>query len=99
MMTMRTLALAATIVAVLAGPAAARCSQPYAPIIKINANATKEEVASLRSDIVAFISASDLYQSCLVAQRANQELLDANQAQKERVGREFNAAMHARKPG
>ena len=94
-MKMRLMALTATALAVLAGPAAARCSQPYAPVVKINARATKDDMASLRSDLTAFIAASDVYQACLVAQRSNRELIEANQVQKERIGREFNAALRA----
>ena len=87
--------LAAMALAVLTGPAAARCSQPYAPVIKINASTTKQDVLSLRSDMASFIAASDLYQSCLVAQHGDRSLADANQAEKERVAREFNNALRA----
>lgn len=94
-MKMRLMALTATALAVLAGPAAARCSRPYAPVVKINASTTKDDMVSLRSDLAAFIAASDVYQACLVAERSNPELIAANQVQKERIGREFNAALRA----
>src|SRR5258706_15996405 len=95
-MMMRMSFLAAAALVVLAGPAAARrCSQPYAPVVKINASATKQEILSLRNDMTSFIAASDIYQSCLIAQRADGALATANQAEKERVAREFNSALHA----
>lgn len=96
-MKMRMSFLAAAALAALAGPAAARCSQPYAPVVKITASTTKEDLANLRSDVASFIAASDVYQACLVAQRADHALLEANQVQKERLGREFNAAVRALK--
>jgi len=78
---------------VLAGPAAAgRCSQPYPPVIKVDANTTKDAVASLRGDVNAFVAATDIYQSCLVAQHS---AIDASQVEKERIAREFNAALRA----
>lgn len=94
-MMMRTSFLAAMALVVLAGPAAARCSQPYAPVVKINASATKQDVLSLRNDMASFIAASDIYQSCLVAQHSDRSLADANQAEKERLAREFNNALRA----
>jgi hypothetical protein len=98
---MRLSILAAAAVIGLAGPALAggRCSQPYAPVIKASAIVTKQDMMSLRDDVASFIAASDVYQTCLVAQSkngvSNDNLIDANQAQKERVGQAFNAAFHA----
>ena len=94
-MMMRMSFLAATALALLAGPAAARCNQPYAPVVKITASTTKQDVASLRSDMASFITASDLYQNCMLAQHADHSLVDASQAEKERVAREFNTALRA----
>ena len=87
--------LAATAVAVLAGPAqaAGRCNQPYAPVIKISAGATKQDLASLRGDVASFLAASDVYQACLTA-HGNEVMIDASQKQKERIGLEFNALVH-----
>ena len=93
-MMIRSSFLAATVLTMLGGPAAARCSQPYAPVVKITASTTKQDVASLRGDMASFIAASDVYQSCIVAQHADRSLVDANQAEKERIAREFNAALH-----
>ena len=95
MMTMKMSFLAAAALMALAGPAAARCNQPYAPVVKITASTTKQDLASLRSDMASFIAASDVYQSCLVGQRGDHGLIDANQAEKERLAREFNTALHA----
>lgn len=93
MMTKRMSLLAATALMAFAGPAAARCSQPYAPVVKINASATRQDLLSLRNDMASYIAASDVYQACLVAQHGDHALLDVNQAEKERVAREFNAAL------
>jgi septal ring factor EnvC (AmiA/AmiB activator) len=88
--------LAAAGVMVLAGPAqAGRCIQPYAPVIKASAAATPQDMKTLRADVASFIAASDLYQTCLVAQNSEQAKLDANQAEKERIGRQFNALVQA----
>jgi hypothetical protein len=95
--------LAATAFVILAGPAAAaRCNQPYAPVVKIGAAATKQDVAAVHDDVVSFIKASDLYQSCLVSHEGDSALIDANQAEKERIGREYNVlwtAFKAAHPG
>jgi hypothetical protein len=91
----RTRFLATAALAALSGPAMARCNQPYAPVIKINANSTKQDVEALRSDVLAFIAASDVYQACLLANASGSERIDASQSEKQRIGREFNAALHA----
>jgi len=93
-MMLRVYVVAAALV-LLAGPAAARCSQPYAPVVKITASTTKQDLANLRNDMASFIAASDLYQSCLVSQHGDRSLADANQAEKERVAKEFNTALRA----
>ena len=97
MLRMNLLAMTATAVALLAGPAMAggRCNQPYAPVVKINAAGDKQALVSLRGDVTAFITASDLYQKCLVGQGGSEAMIDANQNEKERIGREFNALLHA----
>ena len=79
----------------LATPAvvAARCNQPYAPVVKVSTSTDKQALASLRGDVAAFISASDVYQKCLVSQGGSESMIDANQTEKERVGREFNALL------
>lgn len=88
--------LAVAAVMVLAGPAqAGRCSQPYAPVIKASAAATPQDMKNLRADVASFIAASDLYQTCLVAEKSDGAKLDANQAEKERIGRQFNALVQS----
>jgi hypothetical protein len=75
--------------------AAQRCEQPYAPEIHIAANATKEQISTLRDDVQTFIAASDVYQACLsktvIAGAAG--LIAANQKDKERLGKLFNALL------
>src|SRR5256885_678011 len=92
-MMMRMSVVVAAALTIVAGPASARCVQPYAPVVKINASTTKQDVASLRNDMASFIAASDVYQACLVSQHVDRSMVDANQAEKERVGKEFNAAL------
>jgi hypothetical protein len=84
----------------LASPAfAAHCSQPYAPETKLDPAAGKDAVTQLRQDVQAFITASDVYQKCLVEAAKSDvgfkaqavKLVEANQQDKERVGKAFNA--------
>ena len=82
----------------IAGPAAAagHCNQPYAPVIKVTASMTSPQMATLRSDVLAFLAASDVYQKCLSTEMISLERdrkLEASQAAKERIGREFNAVV------
>ena len=94
-MMMRMSITVAAALTVFAGPAAARCVQPYAPVVKITTSTTKGDLGTLRNDMASFIAASDLYQSCLASQHADRALADANQAEKERVAKEFNTALRA----
>ena len=87
--------LTAAAVLALSGPAAARCSEPYAPVVK--AKATKEEMEALGGDVKAFLEASDVYQACLVKGKTDTGLIDASQAEKLRVGKEWNAALRSYK--
>jgi hypothetical protein len=95
----RSVVFAAALTA-LASPAfAAHCSQPYAPDTNLAASAGKDAVTQLRQDVQAFLTASDVYQKCLVeAAKADvgfksqaTKLVEANQQDKERVGKAFNA--------
>jgi hypothetical protein len=95
----RSVVFAAALTA-LASPAfAAHCSQPYAPDTNIAPGAGKDAVTHLRQDVQAFLTASELYQKCLVeAAKADAafkaqavKLVEANQEDKERVGKAFNA--------
>jgi hypothetical protein len=75
-----------------AGSAAAseRCNQPYAPAIKATPSPSIAQITSLRSDVNAFMAASEIYQKCVLARGEDPRKLDANQAAQERVAREFN---------
>src|SRR5882672_5577696 len=87
----------------LPSQAASRCDQPYAPEIHATAGATKDQIATLRDDVQTFIAASDVYQACLSksAQSGAASLHDvtnliaANQKEKERIGKLFNALLGA----
>jgi len=91
----------AVIFALIALPAVAvaRCDQPYAPEVRAAATATKEQIATLRDDVQTFIAASDLYQACLskavssgsASLHDTTNLIAANQKEKERIGKLFNA--------
>lgn len=71
--------------------AAGRCDQPYAPEVHLAANPTKEQIATLRDDVQTFVAASDVYQACLQKTGGGAALIAANQKEKERVGKLFNA--------
>ena len=75
--------------------AAPRCDQPYAPEIPVAANATKEQIATLRGDVQTVIAASDVYQACLskTAQAGATKLIEANQKEKVRIGNLFNTLL------
>jgi hypothetical protein len=79
--------------------AAARCDQPYAPDIHLAPNATKEQIATLRDDVQTFIAASDVYQACLqkTVIAGAPALIAANQKEKERIGKLFNALISSYK--
>ena len=89
---LRSVFLAAAALTFIAGSAQAggRCNQPYAPVIKISASVTKQDMTSLHEDVTSFIAASDVYQKCLMSQGGGESMIDANQSEKERVGRLFN---------
>ena len=98
---LRVMVLAAVVTA-MAGPSLAemRCSKPFAPVVKLGP--TKQDLATLRDDVTSFIAASDAYQQCLVARDGSSAitLIEANQAEKERVGKTFNAVVRSVKaPG
>jgi len=79
--------------------AAARCDQPYAPEVRLAPNATKEQIATLRDDVQTFIAASDVYQTCLqkTVVAGAPALIAANQKEKERIGKLFNALLSSYK--
>lgn len=73
--------------------AARRCNAPYAPILKTGSPTTYDQLAAIRSDVAAFLAASDIYQQCLIETKDTSGKLASNQMVKERVGREFNALL------
>jgi hypothetical protein len=77
--------------------AATRCDQPYAPEIRLAAS--KEQIATLRDDVQTFIAASDVYQACLTktVNTGAAALIAANQKEKERIGKLFNALLSSYK--
>src|SRR6266852_1311499 len=79
--------------------AVARCDQPYAPDVHLAANATKEQISTLRDDVQTFIAASDVYQACLkkTVVAGVETLINANQKEKERIGKLFNALVSSYK--
>ncbi len=97
------LALAGLLIASSQARAGQDCREPYAPDVAPGAGVSRTELLALRDDVQAFIQASDIYQQCLV-QRSRafptqatlvDELLQANQRDKERVGRALNDAIAA----
>ena len=98
----REFALAAMLVfvAVPALAAAPRCNQPYAPHFRDGASATKQDIMSMRDDAQTFITASDIYQACVLKSGSQNDAkvkIAANQRDKVRIGKAFNAALAAYK--
>ena len=97
----REFALAALFVLVaMPAWAAARCNQPYAPDFRDGAGASKQDIMTMREDAQTFIQASDIYQACLLKSGSSNDAkakIEANQREKLRVGKAFNAALAAYK--
>lgn len=98
---MRYLILAGALLAV-AGSANAqsRCNRPYAPAVSVSAEASAADLARVGADIRSFIAASDIYQTCLtsrVSTPESQRLLNANQADKQRVANAYNTLLRSRR--
>lgn len=97
---MKYLILAGALIAV-ASPAYAtgRCNRPYAPTVNVSAETSTADIARLGADIRAFLAASDIYQACLTSRIGTDtdRLLSANQADKERVAGQYNAALRIRR--
>jgi len=93
----RSMFIAAGLCIVASPVLASHCSQPFAPDTK--AATSKDAVVQLRQDVQAFLTASDVYQQCLIDQENSDpsfkaqadKLVEANQADKQRVGDAFNA--------
>jgi hypothetical protein len=70
----------------LAAPAFAqdKCSAPIAPVVPNGRTATVSDLVQANKDVVAFIKASDDYQSCLLADLQSQ--IDAAKDDKDKKG-------------
>ena len=115
----RGILLTAAAFVMLAAPAFAqdRCSAPIAPVVPDGKTATVAQLSQAAKDVVAFIKASDDYQTCILADIAAQDKAakdnkktldpairkaledkgDANQKEKERVGKAYNTSAAAYK--
>ena len=74
--------------------AATRCDQPYAPEIHLAANATKEQIATLRDDVQAFVAHRTCTQACLTESRflaGSASLPDATRFERRRIERRVSA--------
>lgn len=58
----------------LAGPAMAEgaCARPTAPVVVDGATATFEQLVASKNAVIAFMGASDTFQSCVLADLASQ---------------------------
>ena len=95
---MKRFLVVAAVVISMAEPAAAagRCVKPYAPVISPGAAPNTAELARMREDVQAFVQASDVYQKCLFKSgigATTTNLVAANQSEKERIARAFNALL------
>lgn len=83
-----------------------QCQEPYAPVLPTPKTVTKESLHKAKDEVLRFISDSDAFQTCMLAVMAvkdkdeklspqqmqqAQRAIDENQAEKERVGAEYNA--------
>lgn len=98
---MRYLILAGALLAV-AGSANAqsRCNRPYAPAVSVSAESSAADFARVGADVRSFIAASDIYQTCLASRlqtSESQRLLNANQADKQRVANAYNLVLRSRR--
>ncbi len=95
----RNLVLAVSVAALTTFAASAhaveRCNKPYAPTIQLSPTAAKPELVSLRSDLEAFLEASDLYQKCLLTTVSSGAQIQASQMQKQKAAAEFNTLLRA----
>lgn len=83
--------VAALMTVALALPAQAQnaCGQPFAPAVPAGATATKDQLLNAQSDVMAFLKASDDYQTCLIMDLARQKDLA------KKNGTDFNPNMEA----
>ena len=69
------LTAAAFVVATVPAFGQDRCSAPIAPVVPNGKTATVAQLSQAAKDVVAFIRASDDYQTCLLAEIAEQDKL------------------------
>jgi len=96
----REFALAALFVFIaMPAVAATRCNQPYAPDFRDGSSASMQDLRTMHDDAQTFMQASDIYQSCLLKSGVLdvKAKIEANQREKTRVGKAFNAALAAYK--
>ena len=79
----RGICLSTVALVMLAAPAFAqdKCSAPVAPVVPNGKTATVSDLVQANKDVVAFIKASDDYQSCLLADLQSQ--IDAAKGDKD----------------
>jgi Skp family chaperone for outer membrane proteins len=111
------LALGAALSIAAPALAFAACERPSPPASVDGAAVTMDQLVAAKNGVTAFITASDDYQSCVLADLAAQQKaakkggpkldpavkktaddsISGNQADKEKVGTDFNAAVKAYK--
>jgi hypothetical protein len=109
------LALGAVLGAAAPSLAMAECQRPAAPAAVDGAKVTLEQLMTAKQAVIAFMSASDDYQACVIKDVTDQKAaakaaktkfdpaiakaadarVSENQADKERVGADFNTAAKA----
>ena len=82
----RGICLSTVALVMLAAPVFAqdKCSAPVAPVVPNGKTATVSDLVQANKDVVAFIKASDDYQSCLLADLQSQ--IDAAKDNKDKKG-------------
>jgi hypothetical protein len=116
-MKLATLALGAALAWTAPAVALAACERPMPPSPVDGASISMEQLAAAKTGVMDFMTASDKYQDCIIAdvtaqraaakqaktkfdpavQKAAEEAITANQADKEQTGAAFNAAVKAYK--
>ncbi|MBI3677770.1 MAG: hypothetical protein HY243_14270 [Proteobacteria bacterium] len=95
--------VAAFVATTLPAAASERCNQPYMPEVSVAPSATVQDMVTLRGDVVSFIAASDVYQTCLMKAQGGDSsfepqamrLISENQQEKVLLGKKFNDAVGA----
>ncbi|HYK79951.1 MAG TPA: hypothetical protein VEU95_09985 [Micropepsaceae bacterium] len=92
----RGICLSTVALVMLAAPAFAqdKCSAPIAPVVPNGRTAAVSDLVQANKDVVAFIKASDDYQSCLLADLQSQ--IDAAKDNKKELDPAIKKAIEAR---